>query len=57
MVFYLEKVDLGFWRVTRYDMKLLKNPKKPTASGEKEIHLNVRAKNCSFESFSIYRHL
>jgi hypothetical protein len=29
------------------------NPEKPTASDEKEIHLNARAKNCLFESFSM----
>jgi hypothetical protein len=30
-----------------------KNPEKPTASDEKEIHLNARGKNCLYESFSI----
>jgi hypothetical protein len=34
-------------------MKPSKNPEKPTKSEEKEIHLNVRAKNCLYESFSI----
>jgi hypothetical protein len=42
---YLEAVDLGVWRVTCDVMKPLKNPEKLTASDEKEIHLNVRAKN------------
>ena len=30
-----------------------KNLDKPTTSDEKEIHLNVRAKNYLFESFSM----
>ena len=34
-------------------MKPLKNLDKPTTSDEKEIHLNVRAKNCLFEYFSM----
>jgi hypothetical protein len=34
-------------------MKLPKNPEKPTMSEEKEIHLNVRAKNCLYESLSM----
>jgi hypothetical protein len=34
-------------------MKPLKNPEKPTTSEEKEIHLNVRAKNCLYESLSM----
>ena len=34
-------------------MKHLKNPEKPTAGDEKEIHLNARAKNCLFESLSM----
>ena len=46
MACYLEAVDLGVWRVSRDGMKSLKNPKKPTASDEKEIHFNARAKNC-----------
>ena len=50
---YLEAVDLGVWRVTRDEMKPIKNPDKPTKSEEKEIHFNARAKNCLFESFSM----
>ena len=53
MACYLEAVDLGVWRVTRDGMKPLKNPDKPTAGDEKEIHLNARAKNCLFESLSM----
>jgi hypothetical protein len=53
MACYLEVVDLGVWRVTRYRMKLPKNPEKLTASDKKEIHLNARAKNCLHESLSI----
>jgi hypothetical protein len=45
MACYLETVDLGVWRVTHVGMKPPKNPKKPTTSEEKEIHLNARAKN------------
>jgi hypothetical protein len=30
-----------------------KNPEKPTASEEKEIHLNARAKNCLYESLNM----
>jgi hypothetical protein len=44
MACYLEVVDLGVWRVTRDRMKPPKNPKKPTMSEEKEIHLNARPK-------------
>jgi hypothetical protein len=53
MTCYLEAVDLGVWRVTRDEMKPLKNPEKPTTSEEKEIHLNARAKNCLYESLSV----
>jgi hypothetical protein len=53
MVCYLDTVDLGVWRVTRGGMKPLKNPEKLTASEEKEIHLNGRAKNCLHESLSM----
>jgi hypothetical protein len=53
MACYLEAVDLGVWRVTRDGMKPPKNPKKPTMSEEKEIHLNARAKNCLYESVSM----
>jgi hypothetical protein len=53
MACYLEAVDLGIWRVTRDGMKPPKNPEKLTESDEKEIHLNVRAKNCLYESLSI----
>jgi hypothetical protein len=53
MACYLEVVDLGVWRVTRDEMKPSKNPKKPTTGEEKEIHLNARAKNCLYESFSM----
>jgi hypothetical protein len=53
MVCYLEAIDLGVWRVARDGMKPPKNPKKPTMSEEKEIHLNARAKNCLFESLSM----
>ena len=48
----LEAVDLGVWRVTRDGMKPIMNPDK-SASEEKEIHFNARAKNCLFESFSM----
>jgi hypothetical protein len=44
MACYLEAVDRGVWRVTRDEMKPPKNPKKLTASDDKEIHLNARAK-------------
>jgi hypothetical protein len=50
MACYLEEVDLGVWRVTHDGMK---PPEKITASDEKEIHLNARAKNCLYESLSI----
>ena len=53
MACFLEAVDLGVWRVTRDGMKPIKNPEKPTAGDEKEIHLNARAKNCLFESISM----
>ena len=53
MACYLETIDLGVWRVTRDEMKPLKNPEKPTASDEKEIYLNKRAKNCLFEYLSM----
>jgi hypothetical protein len=53
MACYLEVVDLGVWRVTRDEMKPLKNPEKPTTREEKEIHLNARAKNCVYESLSM----
>ena len=53
MACYLEAIDLGVWRVTHDGMKALKNPKKPTVGDEKEIHFNVREKNCLFESFSM----
>jgi hypothetical protein len=51
MACYLEVVDLGVWRVTCNGMKPPKNPKKPTTSEGKEIHLNARAKN-SMEIFN-----
>jgi hypothetical protein len=53
MAWYLEAVDLGVWRVTRDRMKPPKNPEKLTASDEKEIHLNARAKNYLYKSLSI----
>jgi hypothetical protein len=53
MACYLEVVDLGVWRVTCDGMKPPKNLGKLTASEEKEIHLNARAKNCLYESLSI----
>jgi hypothetical protein len=53
MAFYLEAVDLGGWIVTRDGMKPPKNPEKFTTIEEKEIHLNVRAKNCLYESLSM----
>jgi hypothetical protein len=53
MAYYLEVIDLSVWRVTHDGMIPLMNPEKPTASDEKEIHLNARAKNCLFESFSM----
>jgi hypothetical protein len=34
-------------------MKPTKNFEKLTASDEKEIHLNARAKNCLYESLSL----
>jgi hypothetical protein len=34
-------------------MKSYKKPEKPTTSEEKEIHLNIRAKNCLYESLSM----
>ena len=34
-------------------MKPLKNPKNPTASNEKKIHLNERSKNSLFEYLSM----
>ena len=49
MACYLEAVDLGVWRVTRDGMEPLKNPNKPTAGDEKEIHVNSRAKNFLFD--------
>jgi hypothetical protein len=52
MAIHLEAVDLGVWRVTRDRMNPIKNLDKPTKNEEKEIHLNARAKNCLFESFS-----
>jgi hypothetical protein len=52
MACYLEVVDLGVWRVTHDEMKPPKNPEKLTTS-EKKIHLNVRAKNCLYESLSM----
>ena len=45
MACYLEVVDLGVQRVTHDGMKPPKNFEKLTASDEKEIHLNARAKN------------
>jgi hypothetical protein len=53
MACFLEAVDQGVWRVTHDGMKLPTNPKKLTMSEEKEIHLNVRAKNCLYESLSM----
>jgi hypothetical protein len=53
MACYLEVVDLGVWRVTHDRMKPPKNHEKLTTSEEKEIHLNVRAKNCLYESLSM----
>jgi hypothetical protein len=53
MACYLKVIDLSVWRVTRDGMKLSKDPEKPT-SEEKEIHLNGRAKNCLYESLSMY---
>jgi hypothetical protein len=53
MACYLEAIDLGVWRVTRDGMKPSKNPEKHTASDKKEIHLDVRAKNCLYESLSL----
>jgi hypothetical protein len=53
MACYLEVVDLGVWRVTHYGIKPPKNPEKLTTSEKKEIHLNARAKNCLYESFSM----
>jgi hypothetical protein len=50
---YLEAIDLGVWRVTHDEMKPPKNHEKLTMSGEKEIHLNARPKNCLCESLSI----
>ena len=53
MACYLEVIDLGVWRVTRDRMKPPKNPKKPTTSEEKEIHLNARAKKFFYESLGM----
>ena len=53
MACYLETVDLEIWRVTRDEIKPIKNPDKPTKSDEKEMYFNARAKNCLFESFSM----
>jgi hypothetical protein len=53
MTRYLEAVDLGVWIVTCDRMKPPKNLEKLTASDEKEIHLNARAKNCLYESLSM----
>jgi hypothetical protein len=39
--------------VTREEMKPSKNFKKLTVSDKKEIHLNVGAKNCLYESLSM----
>jgi hypothetical protein len=41
MAYYLELVDLGAWRVTHDKMKPVKNPKKPTLSDDKNIHLSA----------------
>jgi hypothetical protein len=53
MACYLEVVDLSVWRVTRDEMKPPTNPKKPTTSEEKEIHLHARAKNCLYQSLTM----
>jgi hypothetical protein len=50
---YLEAINLGVWRVTRDKMKPRRNTDKLTASEEKEIHLNARAKNCLYEYLSM----
>ena len=48
MCCYLEAIDLGVFRVTKDKMEHLNYPEKTTTSDEKEIHLNVRARNCIF---------
>jgi hypothetical protein len=53
MACHLKAVDLGVWGVTRDGMNPLKNPEKQTNSDKEDIHLNARAKNCLFESFSM----
>ena len=45
MAYYFEAVDLGVWRVTRGEIKPIKNPDKPTKSEKNEIHLNVSTQN------------
>jgi hypothetical protein len=44
MACYLAAIDLDIWRVNRDWIKPPKNPEKLTASDEKEIHLNARAR-------------
>jgi hypothetical protein len=53
MACYLEAVDLGVWRVTRDGMKPPRIPEKLTASDEKDIYLNARAKNYLYEYLSM----
>jgi hypothetical protein len=50
---YLEAIDLGVWRVTRDRIKPPKSPDKLTASEEKEIYFNARAKTYLYESLSM----
>jgi hypothetical protein len=53
MVFYLEAVDLGVWRLTRDWIKPQKNPKKSISRDEKEIHVSAYSKNFLFELISV----
>jgi hypothetical protein len=50
---YLQAIDLGVCRVTRYRIKPPKNLEKLTTSEEKEIHLNAIVKNSLYESLSM----
>jgi hypothetical protein len=50
---YLEVIDVAVWRLVHKGMNPLKDPEKPTTCDEQEIHLNVRAKKCFLEYFSM----
>jgi hypothetical protein len=49
---FLEAKGLGVWRVVNEGMKPLTRPTKPTKADEKEMHLNVIARNSLLESLS-----